>query len=310
MGDDEQQRGAVRSGGRAAQGEAGAEPDVLLDVPEISVDSLRLAVDALDADLSLRTRLANLLQIDAGVRLHLEGVELDITGVHAEALLKVRLENVARILERAMATVDRNPQILGDLAKALAIPVDDVNRAARQMATKDAQISGTVQRPDRPKEEFRVPREPEAGGATEELGQQVGAIGAVADQGRREGGAESGGAGAPAGGPGARGPSARGPGLASGSGGGGEEGEAVRARERQARADQDRERRPEAAGGDRPATGGADEGEERRSEQPSPGGAAPSAAQLAEQAGETLRQAGRSVWEAIQGGMAHRRHQD
>ncbi|MFV2116106.1 hypothetical protein ACFHW0_27730, partial [Micromonospora sp. LOL_025] len=39
------------------------------------------------------------------------------------------------------------------------------------------------------------------------------------------------------------------------------------------------------------------------------GGGAPSAAQLAEQAGETLRQAGRSVWEAIQGGVAQHRQQ-
>ena len=62
-------------------------PDVLLDIPEVSVDSIRLAVDGLDADLSLRARLANLLQLDAGVRVHLKGVELDITGVHAEALL-------------------------------------------------------------------------------------------------------------------------------------------------------------------------------------------------------------------------------
>ncbi|MBM0274098.1 hypothetical protein [Micromonospora tarensis] len=37
--------------------------------------------------------------------------------------------------------------------------------------------------------------------------------------------------------------------------------------------------------------------------------AAQSAAQLAEQAGETLRQAGRSVWEAIQGGVAQHRPQ-
>ncbi|MBM0231642.1 hypothetical protein JNW91_07090 [Micromonospora sp. STR1_7] len=37
--------------------------------------------------------------------------------------------------------------------------------------------------------------------------------------------------------------------------------------------------------------------------------AAQSAAQLAEQAGETLWQAGRSVWEAIQGGVAQHRQQ-
>ncbi|MFI7574657.1 hypothetical protein [Micromonospora sp. NPDC049497] len=316
MGDDEQQRGSMR----AVPGEAGAEPDVLLDIPEVSVDSIRLAVDGLDADLSLRARLANLLQIDAGVRVHLEGVELDINGVHAEALLKVRLEKVAGILERALATIDRNPQIIGDLSRALAVPVDDVNRAARQMAT-GAEVSAASRRHGRPTETFRAPRAPEAGEATEELGQQVGAIGAVADQGRREAGAapgagpggagaEAGGAGAPPRGTGATGPSARGTGLASGSGGGGEQGEAVRARERKATADQDREHPPEAAGPDRPPTSGAGRDDERQPEQPSAGGAAPSAAYLAEQASETLRQAGRSVWEAIQGGMAHRRQQD
>ncbi|MEV1143627.1 hypothetical protein [Micromonospora sp. NPDC049799] len=310
MGDDEQQRGSMRAVGRAVPGEAGAEPDVLLDIPEVSVDSIRLAVDGLDADLSLRARLANLLQIDAGVRVHLEGVELDINGVHAEALLKVRLEKVAGILERALATIDRNPQIIADLSRALAVPVDDVNRAASQMAATGAEVSAASRRRGRPTETFRAPREPEAGDATEELGQQVGAIGAVADQGRREAGAGPGGAGAPPLGMGATGPSARGTGLASGSGGGGEQGEAVRARERKATADQDREHPPEAAGPDRPPTGGAGRDDERQPEQPSAGGAAPSAAYLAEQASETLRQAGRSVWEAIQGGMAHRRQQD
>ncbi|MDG4803807.1 hypothetical protein [Micromonospora sp. WMMD980] len=53
---------------RPAAGTAETEPDVLLDVPELSVDEIRLAVDGLDADLSLRARLANLLQLDAGVR--------------------------------------------------------------------------------------------------------------------------------------------------------------------------------------------------------------------------------------------------
>ncbi|NES14408.1 MULTISPECIES: hypothetical protein [Micromonospora] len=47
------------------------EPDVLLDIPEVAVDQLRLAVDGLDADLSLRARLANLVQLDAGVRVRL-----------------------------------------------------------------------------------------------------------------------------------------------------------------------------------------------------------------------------------------------
>lgn len=57
MSDSAQQRGPDRN-------VESADPDVLLDIPKVSVDSIRLAVDGLDADLSLRARVANLLQVD------------------------------------------------------------------------------------------------------------------------------------------------------------------------------------------------------------------------------------------------------
>ncbi|MGK5521656.1 hypothetical protein ACSNN9_20210, partial [Micromonospora sp. URMC 107] len=143
----------------------------------MSVDSIRLAVDELDADVSLRARLANLLQLDAGVRVHLQGVELDITGVHAEALLKVRLEKLVEILDRALTTIDRNPQVIQALSGTATAALDDVNRATQQMGKLGEQLAGPVEQLAGPVER---------GGATDDLGQQVGAIGAVADQSLRE----------------------------------------------------------------------------------------------------------------------------
>ncbi|MER7455447.1 hypothetical protein [Micromonospora sp. NPDC126480] len=332
---------ARREHGTAGSG-GGAEPDVLLDVPEVSVDSIRLAVDSLDADLSLRARLANLLQLDAGVRVHLQGVELDITGVHAEALLKVRLEKLVEILDRALSTIDRNPQIIEALARTTTNSIDDVNRAAPQAE----QLSVAAQRiTDATAEGVRArPRT----GATDELGQQVGAM---VDRGQgRAGGAGGPGGGRERGGQGR--PGERGTGLASGAGGGGEFGAAERARGRaeemggpggsaeEGRAGGQPEEAPAKAGGaggrpeeapakaggagGRPGEGPAEEGraggrpeagarsdagpKEEAGE--APGEGPPSALQLAEQAGETLRQAGRSVWEAIQGGIAARRDAD
>lgn len=274
------------------------DPDVLLDIPKVSVDSIRLAVDGLDADLSLRARVANLLQIDAGVRVHLSGGELDINGVHAEAELRVRLEQLTRILGRALDTLDNNPQIIEALARTAGTAIDDVNRSAQQLASGAAQVRASARRSD---------------GVLDELGKQVGAAGA--DRARpgpsRTGsgpvssgsGAES--SGPPAGGPG---PGAGGPGPRAGGPGPGDQ------------------VRPESGGAEGPA--GSPTGQPRnRPESPAPGpspsengdggdglpagaqAAAQSAAQLAEQAGETLRQAGRSVWEAIQGGMAQHRQQ-
>src|SRR5918995_4403179 len=107
------------------------EPDVFMDIPKVHVEEIYLDVEGLDAHLSLRTRLANLVQLVAGVHVHLGKVELAIKGVEAEAMLKVRLENLYDILDRALTTIDRNPQILESLLKTVDTAVDDVGQTAQ-----------------------------------------------------------------------------------------------------------------------------------------------------------------------------------
>jgi hypothetical protein len=94
---------------------ASAEPDVYLSVPDLEVDEIKLDVEDLQAHLALEARLANLLQLRAGAHVTVEKVQLEIKGIAARALLKVRLENVYAILDRALSTIDRNPQILEDV---------------------------------------------------------------------------------------------------------------------------------------------------------------------------------------------------
>jgi hypothetical protein len=91
------------------------EPDVLLDVPELRVDEISLEVDNLHARVSLQAEVLQLLKLHVGVEADLDRVKLDIKGVEANALLKVRLDNVARILERVLKTIDDNPEIVGQL---------------------------------------------------------------------------------------------------------------------------------------------------------------------------------------------------
>ena len=97
-----------------AQRQSG-EPDVYLSVPELKVDEIKLDVENLQAHLALQARLANLLELGAGAHVTVEKVQLEIKGVAARALLKVRLENVYAILDRALSTIDRNPQIIEDV---------------------------------------------------------------------------------------------------------------------------------------------------------------------------------------------------
>ncbi|MBF5032490.1 MULTISPECIES: hypothetical protein [unclassified Micromonospora] len=286
------------------------EPDVLLDVPELTVDEIRLVVDGLDADLSLRARLANLLQLDAGVRVHLEGVELDITGVSAEALLKVRLEKLVQILDRALTTIDRNPQLIDALARSAGVTLDDVHRLAAPVVDQTGRTVAA------------------AGEVVERTGPAVAdrAAPAVAD---RTGPAVSGPIEAPEPPrrparteppPPSRPGSSSAPGTAGGSsrrsspertepppGSGRAEPSPASVAGREGKPESER-----AAGSGQGAGAGPSAerpAEKKRGSERSgqPASAAAEAAQLAGQAGQALRQAGRSVWEAIQGSPTQNR---
>jgi len=104
----------------------GEEPDVVLDVPVVKVDSIHLEVDNLRARVSLQAKVLDLVNLNVGVGVQLGKVRLDIKGVEAQALVKVRLDHVAAIIDRVLTTLDRNPELVKSLGQA----VEDVGAGA------------------------------------------------------------------------------------------------------------------------------------------------------------------------------------
>lgn len=104
------------------------DPDVLLDVPVVKVDSLHLEVEDLYAQVALQAKVLELLELDVGVQAELGKVKIDIKGVEAQALLKVRLDHVAAIVDRVMTTLDRNPELIESIAHA----VEETGSGTRQ----------------------------------------------------------------------------------------------------------------------------------------------------------------------------------
>jgi hypothetical protein len=102
----------------AAAGEP-EPPDVLLDVRELEVDRINLEVEDLRAHVSVLAELANLVRLSVGVDATLDRVKLEIEGVEAKVLLKVRLEHVRAILEKALDTIAEHPEILRILSRSL-----------------------------------------------------------------------------------------------------------------------------------------------------------------------------------------------
>jgi hypothetical protein len=101
------------------QTRARQDVDVLLDVPELEVDRISLTVRGLRAHVSILAELAGLVNLQVGVDARLDEVELEIEGVRAKVLLKVRLDDVRAILNHALDTVAEHPEILRILTRAL-----------------------------------------------------------------------------------------------------------------------------------------------------------------------------------------------
>jgi hypothetical protein len=118
----------------------GQEPDVLLDVSELEVDRINLEVDNLRAHVSILAELANLLSLSVGVDARLERVKLEIEGVEAKVLLKVRLKHIRAILEKALDTIAEHPEILRILARSISQLVRE--RLGENLNTLDDVLEG------------------------------------------------------------------------------------------------------------------------------------------------------------------------
>jgi hypothetical protein len=95
------------------------DPDVLLAVPNLGVDHIGIKVDNLRAHVELHAKVLDLLELHVGAQVSVDTVEIDIDNVRVQAMLKVRLNEVYKIVDRVMTTIDENPEILTNLTGGL-----------------------------------------------------------------------------------------------------------------------------------------------------------------------------------------------
>lgn len=109
---------------------SGDQPDVLLDIPNLSVGELTIEVANLQAHIALDARLANLLKLTAGADVNIDQVKIQLKDVQATATLVVRLDNVRAIIERTLQTLDNNPQLVTQLLSTVDNTVGTVGGVA------------------------------------------------------------------------------------------------------------------------------------------------------------------------------------
>ncbi|KAF2664672.1 hypothetical protein BT63DRAFT_429428 [Microthyrium microscopicum] len=91
---------------------AATPPDVYLNVPKLHVGRIELDVENLSADINLNANVASLVQINAGVQVSIQKVNITIVDVDAELELIVRLGNLVQIVNRVFSSLDLNPLLI------------------------------------------------------------------------------------------------------------------------------------------------------------------------------------------------------
>lgn len=99
------------------------EPDVFLNA-SVHVGEIDILVANLSAKINLDAQVLDLLKFNAGVDISIAKVSLTIKEVNARVLLEARLENLVRMVNSTLNSIDLNP-IIAQLGESLGEIVDD-----------------------------------------------------------------------------------------------------------------------------------------------------------------------------------------
>src|SRR5919112_278002 len=122
-------------GGAAFDGKI---PDVLIDAPVVKLEGLDFELNDLRAKVALFAKVLDLVELTVGIDAYLGRVKLTIDSIEVQALVKVRLDNVTAILDRVLTTIDRNPQIVEEIARGVGSAVEDVGEGAGRLVGEGA----------------------------------------------------------------------------------------------------------------------------------------------------------------------------
>ena len=120
-----------------------APPDVVLNVPNLSVKSIQLNVNQLNAKLALSANALGLVSLNAGVNVTIGDVNLQISGVAAALRLEVRLKSVTQIVDRVLSAIDLNP-IIAELGSGLGSTLSNVGSVAGSTVSGATGTVGSV----------------------------------------------------------------------------------------------------------------------------------------------------------------------
>jgi len=90
--------------------------DLVVDAPNLELEGVQLEIQNLQAKISLGVHIGNLVNIDLGVDLTGDTLNLELNSLQAEAYVRANLDRIQHIINRTLETIDNNPDVLQSLS--------------------------------------------------------------------------------------------------------------------------------------------------------------------------------------------------
>lgn len=114
---------------------------MLLAVPNLGVDRIKLTVRNVRAHVDLDARVLDLVRLRVGADVSIDEVDLEIDNVRVQAMLKVKLDKVADIVGDVISLLDHHPDILSNLTGGLGRGLEGaLNRGSVEDKDDDEEV--------------------------------------------------------------------------------------------------------------------------------------------------------------------------
>jgi hypothetical protein len=96
-----------------------SDPDILLAVPNLGFDKLQILVEDIEAHVRVDAKLRDLLELHVGADVRIGKVDIELDNFRVQAMAKINLGEVTKIVESLVDLLKEHPEILTSLTEGV-----------------------------------------------------------------------------------------------------------------------------------------------------------------------------------------------
>jgi hypothetical protein len=112
--------------------------DLLLDITHLNINHIKMNLEDLDAEVTVRVELTSQLHLDFSTDIKFDKVNIDLKNVEITAQIKVNLRKISQIIDRVLKSIEDNPE-------SVSVPINGENVLSANLSLNQKVINETLE---------------------------------------------------------------------------------------------------------------------------------------------------------------------